>query len=229
MNGTFYGIGVGPGDPELLTLKAVKSIAGCHIIATPDSGAERRTALKIAGEYVGDKPVMSLEMPMTNDRAVLEENRSRAADLICGKLAAGQNVGFLTLGDPMLYSTFGYLQKLVKNRGFSVRVIPGITSFCAAAAALGEPLCEGGEALHVIPASYGELEAALSLGGTKVLMKSGSKLSDVIGLLKDKNLLSKALLAERVGMEGERLVAGLTSETDAGYFSVIIVKDGEKD
>jgi len=228
MSGTFYGIGAGPGDPELLTLKAIKAIKECDVIAAPDSGSERQTALDIAREYITGKQVLSLDMPMTHDEKTLKEARSRAADIICRELSAGKNVGFLTLGDPMLYSTYSYLHRLVSARGFSARAIPGVTSFCAAAAALGEPLCEGGEALHVIPASYADLDGALDLPGTKVLMKSGKKLSGAIELLKEKNLLSNALLAERVGMEGERLVFELNEEEGAGYFSVVIVKEDEK-
>jgi len=162
---------------------------------------------------------------MTSDKETLKEIRGRAADKICVELGAGKNVGFLTLGDPMLYSTYSYLHKLVADRGFCVKAVPGITSFCAAAAALGEPLCEGAEALHIIPASYGDLEGAVELPGTKVLMKSGRKLSEAIGLLKEKNLLGKALLAERVGMEGERLIYNLSEEEGAGYFSVVIIKE----
>jgi precorrin-2/cobalt-factor-2 C20-methyltransferase len=228
MKGTFYGIGVGPGDPELLTLKAIKAIHDCCIIAVPDAGAERQTALTIAREYVGGKPLMSLDMPMTHDRAELDTKRMRAADLIQKELDDGKNVGFLTLGDPMLYSTYSYLHRIVKSSGYATKVIPGVTSFCAAAAALGEPLCEGGEGLHIIPASYGDLDASLSLDGTKVLMKSGKKLGDTINMIRDKKLLSKAMMAERVSMSGERLVRDLSEETDSGYFSIIIVK-GESD
>jgi len=227
MNGTLYGIGVGPGDPELITLKAIKAIGRCDVVAAPDSGAEKPLALHIAREYAAGIPVLSLGMPMTHDKSELERSREKAADLIAAELDAGKNVGFLTLGDPMLYSTYSYLHRIIKTRGYDVKVIPGVTSFCAAAAALGEPLCEGGEALHIIPASYGYIEDALSLDGTKVLMKSGKKSEDAIELLKKKRMLSKAMLAERVGMEGERLVRDLTCETGAGYFSVIIIKGGD--
>jgi precorrin-2/cobalt-factor-2 C20-methyltransferase len=228
VTGTFYGIGVGPGDPELMTLKAVKTIGVCDVIAAPGSGAERQTALNIAGAYIKSKQIILLEMPMTRDHETIRGSHRQAADIICGKLSEGKNVGFLTLGDPMLYSTYSYLHKLVEARGFSAKAVPGVTSFCAAAAALGEPLCEGGEALHIIPASYGDLDGAIDLPGTKILMKSGKKLSDAIELLKEKNMLAKSLLAERVGMEGEKLMHDLSEETCAGYFSVVIIKEDEK-
>lgn len=228
MKGILYGIGVGPGDPELLTLKAIKAIEHCDVIAVPLSGDEKRTALGIVREYIGEKQVYSIDMPMTRDKRELQKSREQAAGFICERLDSGENVGFITLGDPTIYSTYGYLHKMVTCRGYTAKIIPGVTSFCAAAAALGEPLCEGGEPLHIVPASYGDLEGSLSLDGTKVLMKSGKKLKAAIGLIKEKNLLSKASMAERVGMDGERLVRDLSGETDAGYFSVVIVK-GESD
>ena len=224
MRGILYGIGVGPGDPELLTLKAIRAIRECGVIAAPDLGAERRKAFDIAKEYLANKPVLSLELPMTHDPKALERERGKAADLICAKLDEGESVGFLTLGDPTIYSTYTYLHKLVVARGYTAHIIPGITSFCAAAAALGEPLCEGGEPLHIIPALYGGLDNALSLIGTKVLMKSGKKLADTVELIKERKL--PASMAERVGMQDERLIHDLNaSETDAGYLCVIIVKD----
>lgn len=228
VRGMLYGIGVGPGDPELLTVKSIKAINHCDIIAVPDSGAKKRMALDIVREYVGEKPVLFLDLPMTRDMDKLQKSHGRAAAIICERLDMGENVGFLTLGDPTVYSTYGYLHKLISGQGYTAKIIPGVTSFCAAAAALGEPLCEGGEPLHIIPASYGYMEGALSLDGTKVLMKSGKKLRAAIGLLREKNLLAKASLAENVGMEGERLVRDLRRETESGYFSVIIVK-GESD
>lgn len=231
MKGILYGIGVGPGDPELLTLKAVKAINHCDIIAVPDSGAEKQTALDIVREYVGKKTVVSLDMPMTHDKDELQKSRERAAGFICERLDAGENVGFITLGDPTVYSTYGYLHKIITLRGYTAKIIPGVTSFCAAAATLGEPLCGGGEPLHIIPASYGDIDGSLSLDGTKVIMKSGKKLNAAIDLIRKKNLLEKASIAERVGMDGERLVRDLSelkAESVAGYFSIVIVK-GESD
>lgn len=223
MKGILYGIGVGPGDPELLTLRAVRAIKECDIIAAPDLGEERRVALDIAQEYLTGKPLLPLALPMTRDADELQRKRAEAADLICAKLDAGQSVGFLTLGDPTVYSTYTYLHKLVVNRGYTAQIIPGITSFCAAAAALGQPLCEGGEPLHIIPALYGGFEDELSLSGTKVLMKSGKKLSEAVERIKAKKM--QACMVERVGMSGERLVPDLYAETaEAGYFCVIIAK-----
>jgi len=224
VKGKLYGIGVGPGDPELLTLRAIRAIRECGVIAMPDSGAERRTAFDIAQEHLAGKALLPLELPMTRDPEELRRKRGQAAGLICERLDAGESVGFLTLGDPTVYSTYSYLHKLVVDRGYAAGIIPGVTSFCAAAAALGQPLCEGGEPLHIIPALYGDLKSALSLSGTKVLMKSGQKLGDAIALIQERNL--PASMVERVGMKGERLIHDLRTETaDAGYFCVVIVKE----
>jgi len=225
MKGTLYGIGVGPGDPELLTLKAIKTIKDCAIIAVPDSGADDQVALKIVHEYIGEKPVMLLDLPMTTDKAVLQKKRELAAEAICSELETGKTIGFLTLGDPMIYSTYSYLHTIIVSRGYTAKVIPGVTSFCAAAAALGQPLCESSESLHILPSMY-EAENALHLDGTKVLMKSGKKLHEVIGLLKENN--AEAKIAQRVGMDGELLFNSLNEDIKADYYSIIIVKESIK-
>ena len=223
IKGIFYGIGVGPGDPELLTLKAIKVIGNCDVLAVPDSGAEKQTALSIAHEHIGSKPVMHLDLPMTCDKAELKKSRAAAAEKICARLDSGKSVGFLTLGDPLVYSTYSYLHKFIVARGYTAKVIPGVTSFCAAAAALGQPLCEGGESLHIIPSLYENMENTLALDGTKVLMKSGKKLGDVIDRLRKQG--SKAMMAQRVGMDGELLYRDLSEEIQSDYFSILIVKD----
>ncbi len=224
MKGTLYGIGVGPGDPELMTLKAVRAILECDIIAMPANGDDRHTALDIAKQYVQGKTLLPLTLPMTRDAAELAKKREEAASRICEELDKGASVGFLTLGDPSVYATYSYLHKLVAERGYDTEVIPGVTSFCAAAAALGQPLCEAAQPLHIVPALYGDVKDTLALPGTKVFMKSGKKLGDTLKLIKEKNL--PAVLTERVGLPGERLYRDIDGvDADAGYFCVVIVKD----
>jgi len=226
MKGILFGIGVGPGDPELLTIKAINAITDCDVIAVPDSGAENQVALGIASKYIDKKPVMLLDLPMTCDKVKLQEQREVAVDSICIELDKGKKVGFLTIGDPMIYSTYSYLHTMIISRGYKVKVIPGITSFCAAAAALGEPLCEGNQALHIIPALYDNTENALKHDGTKVLMKSNKKLNEIVNLLREKDIDAK--MAQRVGMEGERLFHDLNADVETDYFSIIIVIEDEK-
>ena len=109
-----YGVGVGPGDPELLTAKAIRVIRECAVVAVPQSGAGDQAALTIAAEYIGDKPVLHCDMPMTRDKAARDASHDRAADEICALLDEGKDVAFLTLGDPTVYSTCWYV---VKARG----------------------------------------------------------------------------------------------------------------
>lgn len=226
MSGTLYGVGVGPGDPELLTLKAVRVIRSCPVIASPDTGEGEKLALSIAGEYIGGKELLLCPLPMTRDPEALAEGRRISADMLCARLERGQDIAFLTLGDPAVYSTYRYLHGLVKARGYPAETVPGVPSFCAAAAALDVPLCEGGEPLHILPAACEELPEALSLPGTKVLMKSGGGFPQVLEALREKDLLGSALLAERCGLPDQRLLRGLSEFSDTpGYFTVILVKE----
>lgn len=226
MAGTLYGIGVGPGDSELLTVKAVRLLKECDLIAVPDSGAGEYIALEIVRPYVEEQEVLRCPLPMVRDQALLEQHRQTAADLLCKHLQAGRNIAFLTLGDPTVYSTYWYLHQLVLARGHRAEMVAGVPSFCAAAAALGIGLCETEEALHILPASYPGTDRALALDGNKVFMKSGAQLENLVLLLREAGLLEQSALAERVGMEGERLVSGLAQfQGSAGYLSLVIVKE----
>lgn len=226
--GILYGIGVGPGDPELMTRKAVRIIQECDIIAAPQSEGNDKTAKLIAAEFVKDKPVMYCDMPMTRDKALMDASHDRAADDICALLDAGKTVVFLTLGDPTIYSTYWYVHKRVLARGYDARLVPGVPSFCAAAAAAGVALVEGNEMLHVVPASHMSTDEGLSLPGTKVLMKAGRSILDVREKLRADGKLAGSVLIERATMQGERVVKNLDELDDpAGYFSIIIVKEGQ--
>lgn len=230
MNGVLYGVGVGPGDPELLTLKAVRLLQQCDVVAVPDSASGELAALEIAREHIGQTPVLHCPLPMTRDPQELMHSWRQSADRLCQELQAGKTVVFLTLGDPSVYSTYLYLHRLVTARGYRAEMVPGVPSFCAAAAALGQPLCEGGEPLHILPASYAGVEEALALDGTKVLMKSGRSMPKLLATLRQKGMLAQAALVERCGMPGQRLVADLAQaqpDTPPGYFSTVIVKERE--
>lgn len=225
--GTLYGIGVGPGDPELLTLKGARLIRECDVVGVPDSGTGEQVALDIVRAHVHDKPVWYFSMPMTRDEEELARHRNTAADRICAVLEEGRSVAFLTIGDPTIYSTYLYVHRLVEERGFPAEMVAGVPSFCAAAAALGVPLCEAGEALHILPASYQGADEGLALPGVKVLMKSGKKLDALLEKLRERGELKNAVLAERVGLAQQRLVHNLEEmEGQPGYLSLVIVKDG---
>lgn len=225
MAGILYGVGVGPGDPELLTLKAVRIIKESDILLVPGEIAENSVAYKIALGAVdlSDKKIIAVAMPMTKDEKVLEKAHQEAADNIMNYLNENKQVAFLTLGDPCVYSTYIYIHKRILQEGGNASIISGITSFCAAAALLNDSLVEKAEPLHILPASY-DLEGALKLTGTKVLMKSGKKMTAVKEVLKEHDL--NITMVENCGMENEKVYYGAENiNENAGYYSLIIAKD----
>lgn len=224
--GILYGIGVGPGDPELMTYKAVRLLRECDVIAGPESSGNEKTAFTIAAEYITDKPILYCDMPMVRDQAVRDAAHDKAADDICALLDAGKTVAYLTLGDPAIYSTYWYVQRRVLARGYDAQLINGIPSFCAAAASLNMALCEDNEMLHIVPASHTSTAAGLTMPGTKVLMKAGRAILDVRDQLERDGKLDNAALVERASMAGERVVHDLrTLDDPTGYFSIIVVKE----
>lgn len=222
--GTLYGVGVGPGDPQLMTLKAAQTAKECPVIAIPHKDREKCTALKIARGAVpelSEKELLPVDMPMTKDPEKLEQAYCAGAAAIAQVLAQGKSVCFLTLGDPTVYSTYLYLHQRVAALGYETKIIPGVTSFCAAAAELGISLCENREQLHVIPGTYTP-EEALHLSGTKVMMKNN--LPKTLEALRTAG--AKAAMVENCGMENQHVYPNLESiPEDAGYFSLLIVKE----
>ena len=155
--GTLYGVGVGPGDPELLTLKAIRIIKECTYIAIPSASKEECTAyaiVKAAIPAIDRKECLCIPMPMTKDKARLLESHQQGAKQLIQYLQQGLSIAFLTLGDPTIYSTYLYLHTLVTENQYPTRIISGIPSFCAAAAALNTGLAEQAEPLHIYPGSY---------------------------------------------------------------------------
>lgn len=226
MKATFYGVGVGPGDPELLTIKAVRMINECDVLAVPGRTKEDSVAYGIALAAVPgivQKETICIHMPMTKDEKKLKESHENGAAQIIRLLEQGRSVAFLTLGDPTIYSTYLYLQKYVQEAGYETQIVSGIASFLAAGAALNTGLLEKDQQLHVIPSSY-EIEKALQLTGTKVLMKAGKKMP----LVKEAvaRMDADVYLVENCGMAGERICQGADEiPEDAGYYSLIIVKE----
>ena len=229
MNGTLYGVGVGPGDPELLTIKALRLIKENQIIAVPGNDIQKSVAYQIvkgAYEELDEKTLIPVAMPMTKDPKVLEENHKKAADDVETYLKKGENVVFLTLGDPTVYSTYLYVHKRILERGYEASIISGITSFTAVAARLNLGLVEMAEPLHVIPATYQaeDMDQILELPGTKVLMKSGKKMKQI----KESILRSgqQAVMIENCGMPGEKIYRCAREIPEAaGYYSLILVKE----
>lgn len=224
--GILYGVGVGPGDPGLLTVKAVNLIKSCDILAIPHRKAGECFAYRIAVKAVPeakDKPVLPVDMPMTHDKTVREAAYKVGADLVAGELSKGKTVVFLTLGDPAVYSTFAYLAPHVRNHGFEVVWVPGVTSFCASAAALGQPLCTDRETMHILPGGVDAAEV-LRMSGTKVFMKG--ELSSLLVALKERGQEAQAV--ENCGIENEHIYKTADAiPEDAGYYLVTIVKEKE--
>ncbi len=227
--GILYGVGVGPGDPELMTLKAVRLIRENGVVAVPGTDVKETVAYQIAVQAVpelADKELVPVDMPMTHDRQKMEKSHDQAAELLEGYLAQGKNVVFLTLGDPTIYSTYLYVQKRVAAHGFQTELVSGITSFCAAAARTGVSLVEWNEQLHVLPAVH-KLGYELDLPGNYVLMKSGKKIEQVKEMLRKSG--RDVVMVENCGMEEERIYHGVDEIPDnAGYYSLIIAKGGKK-
>lgn len=226
MTGTLYGVGVGPGDPELMTIKAVKRLRSCQVIAIPHKIKEQCVAYQIAKQTVPEidhKDCLCLHMPMTKDPLILDQCHKEAADRIIEYLKRGIDVALITLGDATVYATSTYLQERVSAFGYPTIIENGIPSFCAAAATLNIPLVSGSEELHIIPASY-SIEKALELPGVKVLMKAGKQMEKVKKLLSLKNC--KVTMVENCGMAEEKIYYRLEDiPVDAGYYSLLIVRE----
>ncbi len=224
-----YGLGVGPGDPELMTLKAVRLIEECDIVAIPKSGQSVNVAYNIAKGAVPDldnKNIVYMDMPMTRDKEKLTLSHDNAANQVKKWLDEGKNVAFLTLGDPTVYSTYSYVHNRVRDAGYETEIVPGVPSFCAVSARLNDSLTEAEEALHIIPGSYDGAEEALHLKGTKVLMKSGKSIGNLKDYIKNMDNPPTVKMVERCGMEGERVFKNLEEiDENASYFSVVIVRD----
>ena len=155
--GVLYGIGVGPGDPELMTLKAINTIKACDIIAIPAVSKEECYAYSIVQAVLPElekKQIMCTPFPMIKDKEKLTISHNKIySDIVC-ELEDGKNVAMLTIGDPSVYSTYMYIHKRVMQAGFTAVMISGVPSFCAAAARLGISLGEMMDEIHIIPASY---------------------------------------------------------------------------
>lgn len=222
--GKLYGLGVGPGDPELITMKAVRLLKQADIVAVPDKGSGDKTALQIVRPYVEGKELLYCPTPMIRDKARLDQCHDEIADTICNLLDAGKTVCFITLGDPTIYSTYIYVHKRVAARGYDAELIPGVPSFCAVAAKLGQSLCEGSQRLLIVPASC-DLSDSMDIEANKVFMKAGSGILHLQHQLRLSNQLENSSMVENCGMENERIWPHFADVKDNGsYFSVVVAK-----
>lgn len=225
MKGIAYGVGVGPGDPELMTVKAIRMIRENDIIAVPGKNPKDSAAYKIAEAAlpeIAKKTLVPINMPMIKDYELLRKEHEKGAKLIESYLNQGKNVLYLTLGDPTIYSTFTYLKNILETDGYEVEMISGIPSFCAAAAGLNIPLAEWDEKLHIIPAFH-NTDIEFSDKENYVLMKSASHMKEVKEMLCGSKMQVQAV--ENCGMENEKIYRNIDEiPDDAGYYSLIIAK-----
>lgn len=227
MTGVLYGVGVGPGDPELMTLKAVKAIKECDIIGIPAKDISSCTAYKIAIKAVpeiDEKQIICAPIPMTKDKNLLKEAYSNCCSNLEKELDKGKKIAFLTLGDPTVYSTYMTIHKKIKEKGYIAELISGVPSFCAVAAKLNLSLGSRRENIHILPGVYNADEIE-KYDGTKILMKSAGRIDEVrTKILGNENL--KAYAVTNCGMENEKLYTDICMlDDEAGYFTTIIVKD----
>lgn len=224
--GTLYGVGVGPGDKELITVKAINVLKMADIIAFANAKSGNNKAYDIVKEHIEGKEIIYIDMPMIKDKIELEKSHKAGAETIITYLDMGKNVAFATLGDVSIYSTYMYIHRIITSYGYNTIIIPGVTSFSASAARLNMSLCDGDTPLIIIPANYKDNKELLSLNATKVLMKSGSKLEQVKKEIEELGLIDNTFMVENCGMEQEKIYYDFSRvEGKTSYFSLIIVKE----
>ena len=229
--GCLYGIGVGPGDPELLTLKALKALQKVPVICVPQAANRRESyALSIVKDYVkSEQEILRAPFP-TDDAEGAAQVWREASKLVAERLKKGQDVAFLTEGDPMLFSTFSYVLAGVKELcpEAPVVIIPGVSSVMAAAASSGVPLATHGQRLAILPAAYGldDLSEATSKFDTVVLMKVSPNIVKTLADLEELGLTGQSTYVRRVSTDREKVIKDVTkiTEEDMDYFSLLIVK-----
>jgi len=240
MAGKLFCIGCGPGDPELLTLKAADIIKSADVIFCPTARAGRESmALAIVKPTLSKrkkKPeIIDLIFPMVKDKATLNETWKKNADQIAKKCFEGKNIAYLCVGDPSLYSTFTYIHKELKKRypEIAVEIVPGVASMFAFASQAKISLAEGDETLAIVPACYdlNRVKTTASSCDTVIFLKDGRYFSSVIEMLKQSGFSEDSLIAiaQDVSAEGEVVkVAKLkdvsNSDPAEKYFSIMVVK-----
>ncbi len=228
MAGTFYGVGVGPGDPELMTLKAARLIRENEVIALPGEDPKAACAYQIAAlavPEIKDKELLGIKMPMERDRTVTDKAHRQGALTIETYLKEGENVVYLTLGDVSVYSSFCYLSQLVEADGYPCEMVSGVPSFCAAAAKLDTALGMGQEPIHVYPAAE-PLSEESKLKGTVVFMKAGRQLNEVKAQIKDSGRM--AMMVENCGQKNESVYRQVDEFPEhTGYYTLVIAKESE--
>ena len=229
--GCLYGIGVGPGDPELLTLKALKALQKAPVICVPQAANRGDSyALNIVDGFVKpEQEIMRVPFP-TDDAEGAAQVWREASAMVVERLKKAQDVAFLTEGDPMLFSTFSYVLAGVRELcpEATVKIIPGVSSVMAAAASSEVPLATHGQRLAILPAAYGldDLSEATSNFDTVVLMKVSPNIVKTLANLEELGLTRQSTYVRRVTTDREKVIKDIAEITDddMDYFSLLIDK-----
>ena len=230
--GTLYGIGVGPGDPELLTIKAVNILKSVDVVFAASSIKNKHSlAVEIARPHLSEHTdVRALLFQMSNNEAERGKLWEENAEIIMSELQEGKSVAFLTLGDSLTYSTYGYLLKIINKKAPQINIVsvPGITSYQAAAARINTPLVEGDESLLITSGARGgdELRKYGVSADNVVLLKAYKNIADINSALKDADLLENSIGISRCGREDEEIILDVTAfETrKPDYWTLVIAK-----
>jgi len=234
--GTLYGIGVGPGDPDLITLKAINVLSRVStIFAASSTKNEYSLAFNIVSRHIKrDIPLVLLGFPMTLEKKELVSAWENNARKIIRLLRQGQDAAFITLGDPMTYSTFGYIMETVKkiDPDIQIRIIPGITSYQAGAAAAGMVLAEAEDTFTVISGALGakNLKQVIKHSGNLVILKVYRNYREIVETLNDCDLASASVLVSRCGMDNEVVLRDLEKglENPPPYLSLLLVRKKDR-
>ncbi|MDH3658547.1 MAG: precorrin-2 C(20)-methyltransferase [Alphaproteobacteria bacterium] len=226
ITGRLIGVGVGPGDPELITVKAIKAIRSVPVVAYISANGRPSLARQIAAEHIGgSSKEIKVTLPMHPSPEVAQSAYDEGASRISAELEQGKDTAVLCEGDPLFYGSFGHLLGRLHGR-YPAEIVPGVSSVMAAAAAAEQPLAFGAEGISVLPATMPEnvLSARLETADTAVILKLGRHIEKVRTVLETLGLVDRAIYIERASTSGEKLVplAELDS-VETPYFSLILV------
>ena len=232
--GTLFGIGVGPGDSDLITVKGAKVLSECQHVFVPKTREDAESvAMNIAAKHVNPQAkIHQILFPMTTDRSELQIRWAESARAVAEVLETGADACFLTLGDTFLYSTYIYMLQALRDRipKLNVVTIPGITAFSAAAALAEFPVGKAKEPVTIVPTAD-DLDAvrnALSAGGTVILMKIGKRLDRILDILEEKGMIEHGVFVSHAGMGNQRVETNLRKlrgeVPEKGYLSILLVR-----
>ncbi|UWP99971.1 precorrin-2 C(20)-methyltransferase [Aliiroseovarius crassostreae] len=228
MNGTLYGIGLGPGDPELMTLKAARLIAAAKVVAYPALECGNSFARSIAADLIAEgTDEVRIPVPMTVERGPAQAAYDAGAAQIAERLAAGDDVVVLCEGDPFFYGSFMYLFTRLSDC-FDCEIVPGVTSITTVAARAQRPLVARNERLTVLPGPLDEAELRSRIEGAEsvAIMKVGRHLAKIRAVIADLGLTDKATYVERASLPEEVVLPLSEAPEKAPYFSMILLAKG---